>query len=176
MVQRHSFDPPDAQLALRLSDGTAASTTTTKWYDLGTGYPMGNNVKQLAVVDVDVIVQAIEFAATSSATMVVTLYLTNDEDGSNPGQGNVGGGSTVTRTGLAFIGATMDHYLRAFDVASGKELWRARLPAAANATPATFTTPKGRQIVVVAAGGHEVLGSPSSDYVLAFALPDKATR
>ena len=86
------------------------------------------------------------------------------------------GGSTVTRTGLAFIGATMDHYLRAFDVASGKELWRARLPAAANATPATFTTPKGRQIVVVAAGGHEVLGSPSSDYVMAFALPDKATR
>ena len=82
------------------------------------------------------------------------------------------GGTTVTRSGIAFIGATMDHYLRAFAVASGKELWRARLPAAANATPATFTTPRGRQIVVIAAGGHEVLGSPSSDYVMAFALPD----
>jgi quinoprotein glucose dehydrogenase len=82
------------------------------------------------------------------------------------------GGTTVTKSGLAFIGATMDHHLRAFSVASGKELWRARLPAAANATPATFTTPKGRQIVVIAAGGHEVLGSPSSDHVMAFALPD----
>lgn len=97
MVQRHSFDPPDALLALRLSDGTAASTTTTKWYDLGTGYPMGNNTKQLPVLALDVIVQAVEFAATSSGTMVVTLYHTNDEDGSNPGQGNVGGGSTVSR-------------------------------------------------------------------------------
>lgn len=86
------------------------------------------------------------------------------------------GGTTVTRTGLAFIGATMDHYLRAFSVTSGKELWRARLPAAANATPATFTTPKGRQIVVIAAGGHEVLGSPSSDHVMAFALPEGAGR
>jgi quinoprotein glucose dehydrogenase len=86
------------------------------------------------------------------------------------------GGTTVTKTGLAFIGATMDHYLRAFSVASGKELWRARLPAAANATPATYTTPKGRQIVVIAAGGHEVLGSPSSDYVMAYALPDSGAR
>jgi quinoprotein glucose dehydrogenase len=86
------------------------------------------------------------------------------------------GGTTVTATGLAFIGATMDHYLRAFSVASGKELWRARLPAAANATPATFTTPKGRQIVVIAAGGHEMLGSPSSDHVLAFALPEVSGR
>jgi len=81
------------------------------------------------------------------------------------------GGATVTRSGLAFIGATMDHYLRAFSVASGKELWRARLPTAANANPATFVTPKGRQIVVVAAGGHEILGAPSKDYVMAFALP-----
>lgn len=86
------------------------------------------------------------------------------------------GGTTVTRSGLAFVGATMDHQLRAFDVATGKELWRGRLPAAANATPSTFTTPKGRQVVVVAAGGHEVLGSPSSDYVMAFALPDRAKR
>jgi quinoprotein glucose dehydrogenase len=86
------------------------------------------------------------------------------------------GGTTVTRTGLAFIGATMDHYLRAFSVESGRELWRAHLPTAANATPATFMTPKGRQIVVIAAGGHEALGSPSSDHVLAFALPDGSGR
>lgn len=108
MVQRHSFDPPDALLALRLSDGTAASTTTTKWYDLGTGYPMGNNTKQLPVLALDVIVQAVEFAATSSGTMVVTLYHTNDEDGSNPGQGNVGGGSTVSRVLRTLTGPAND--------------------------------------------------------------------
>ena len=39
------------------------------------------------------------------------------------------GGSVITRSGLVFIGATTDQYLRAYDLASGDELWRARLPA-----------------------------------------------
>lgn len=82
------------------------------------------------------------------------------------------GGPLITASGLVFIGASMDRRLRAFDVASGKMLWSAALPASAQATPMTFrATPQGRQYVVVAAGGHAALGSALGDYVMAFALP-----
>jgi quinoprotein glucose dehydrogenase len=84
------------------------------------------------------------------------------------------GGALVTAGGLVFIGATLDHYLRAYDVETGEELWRGRLEAPAFATPMTFRTegPKGRQVVVVAAGGHARSGSKVSDTLVAFALPE----
>ncbi|MFM9862710.1 MAG: pyrroloquinoline quinone-dependent dehydrogenase, partial [Micropepsaceae bacterium] len=63
------------------------------------------------------------------------------------------GGPLVTAGGLVFIGATADRYLRAFDAASGAELWQGRLPAPGIATPMTYEW-KGRQFVVIAAGGH----------------------
>ncbi|MEH3158092.1 MAG: hypothetical protein PGN08_03655 [Sphingomonas taxi] len=48
------------------------------------------------------------------------------------------GGSIITAGGLAFIGATTDQYLRAFDLNTGKVVWKARLPAGAQATPMTY--------------------------------------
>ncbi len=45
--------------------------------------------------------------------------------------GNLLGGAIVTASGIAFIGATTDQYLRAYDLASGKVLWKARQPLAA---------------------------------------------
>lgn len=48
------------------------------------------------------------------------------------------GGPVATAGGVIFIGAAMDRYLRAFDAASGEELWRGRLPAAGMATPMTY--------------------------------------
>jgi quinoprotein glucose dehydrogenase len=83
------------------------------------------------------------------------------------------GGPITTASGLTFIGATTDGYLRAFGTETGEELWRAHLPAAAHATPMTFQLdPEGRQYVVVAAGGHMLLGSKPGDALVAFALPD----
>jgi quinoprotein glucose dehydrogenase len=83
------------------------------------------------------------------------------------------GGPLVTASGLVFIGATTDFFLRAFDEATGDELWKARLPTAAHATPMTYRLrPDGRQYVVIAAGGHGILGSPPGDALIAFALPD----
>ena len=38
------------------------------------------------------------------------------------------GGPMTTAGGLVFIGAAMDNYLRAFDVETGRELWKGRLP------------------------------------------------
>jgi quinoprotein glucose dehydrogenase len=82
------------------------------------------------------------------------------------------GGSVATRGGLFFIGATQDNYLRAYETATGEELWRARLPAGGQATPMTYWSEKSRrQFVVIAAGGHPGLRTTPGDYVLAFALP-----
>ncbi|HEX7938122.1 MAG TPA: pyrroloquinoline quinone-dependent dehydrogenase [Gemmatimonadaceae bacterium] len=77
------------------------------------------------------------------------------------------GGAIVTAGGLVFIGATMDHVLRAFDIESGKELWAGTLPGGARATPMTYSV-KGRQFVAVAVGGNEDWGK--GDYIVVFAL------
>lgn len=80
------------------------------------------------------------------------------------------GGPIVTAGGLVFIGASFDSYLRAFDVETGRELWKGRLPTSARATPMTYLW-RGRQYVVIAAGGHDVPGVAMDDALVAFALP-----
>lgn len=86
------------------------------------------------------------------------------------------GGPIQTAGGLVFIGATMDRTFRAFDAETGKILWETILPTSAHATPMTYRVrPDGRQFVVVAAGGHFPLGSPSDDVLIAYALPDGKT-
>jgi quinoprotein glucose dehydrogenase len=69
------------------------------------------------------------------------------------------GGSVATRSGLVFMAATTDQYIRAFDGKTGKTLWEDHLPAGGNATPLTYLGKDGRQYVVVAAGGHGGLQS-----------------
>jgi quinoprotein glucose dehydrogenase len=82
------------------------------------------------------------------------------------------GGPIITGGGLVFIGATFDAHLHAFDVETGELLWQGGLPAGARATPMTYRSAKGKQYVVISAGGHDVPGLPQSDAVVAFALPD----
>jgi quinoprotein glucose dehydrogenase len=87
------------------------------------------------------------------------------------------GGPITTAGGLVFIGAAMDNYLRAFDVDTGRELWRGRLPAGGQATPMTYRLrADGRQFVLIAAGGHNRLGTKLGDSVVAFALPVPPSR
>ena len=86
------------------------------------------------------------------------------------------GGPIATAGDLVFVGAAIDSYLRAFDIETGRELWKYKLPAGAQATPMTYRAgPDQRQYVVVSAGGHGPLGTPRGDYVMAFALPPKST-
>ena len=80
------------------------------------------------------------------------------------------GGPMVTAAGLAFVAAATDNYLRAFDVATGRELWKGRLPAGGQATPMTYSF-RGRQFILIAAGGHGGLGTARGDSIVAFALP-----
>lgn len=80
------------------------------------------------------------------------------------------GGPMATSSGLVFIAATMDYYLRAFSAETGKELWKGRLPAGGQATPMSYSA-GGRQYVVIAAGGHSTAGTKLGDSLIAFALP-----
>ena len=80
------------------------------------------------------------------------------------------GGPVVTAGGLVFIAASRDEHIRAFDRRNGRELWRARLPAAGYATPAVYSV-GGRPFVVITCGGGKS-GTPSGDAFVAFSLPD----
>jgi quinoprotein glucose dehydrogenase len=83
------------------------------------------------------------------------------------------GGPIVTAGGLVFIAGTFDPFIRAFDVETGKELWKAQLPASGHATPMTYLLRKnGKQYLVIAAGGHPKITEESlSDALIAFTLP-----
>jgi quinoprotein glucose dehydrogenase len=85
------------------------------------------------------------------------------------------GGPIATAGDLVFVAAAMDSYLRAFDLETGRELWKYKLPAGGQATPMTYRAgPDQRQYLVISAGGHGPLGTPRGDYVMAFALPRPA--
>jgi quinoprotein glucose dehydrogenase len=83
------------------------------------------------------------------------------------------GGPIVTAGGLVFVAGTFDPFIRAFDVETGKELWKAKLPASGNATPMTYRLgSNGKQYLVIAAGGHPKITEESlSDALIAFTLP-----
>lgn len=86
--------------------------------------------------------------------------------------GSVNLGGPVITGGLVFIAATMDHRIRAFELATGELRWESTLPASAQATPLTYRVRAGgRQYVVIAAGGHDGMRSRRGDYVVAYALP-----
>src|SRR5204862_2257812 len=79
------------------------------------------------------------------------------------------GGPMATASGVIFTGAAVDPHLRAFDSATGNELWTIELPAGAQSTPMTYEW-NGRQYIIVCAGGHGKLKSKMGDSVVAFAL------
>ena len=80
------------------------------------------------------------------------------------------GGPIITKGGVAFLGAAVDDYLRAYDLTSGRQLWEARLPAGGQATPMTYTA-GDKQYVLIVAGGHGSVGTKPGDYVIAYTLP-----
>ena len=87
----------------------------------------------------------------------------------NTGSDNYGG-PVVTASGLLFIGATnFDKKFHAYDKITGKLLWETTLPAAGNATPATYML-DGKQYVVIVCGGGKN-GATSGSAIVAFALP-----
>jgi len=94
----------------------------------------------------------------------------------NAGTPNLGG-PIATAGGLVFIGATLDGKFRAFDSRTGRELWTAKLDAAAITVPITYMGRDGKQYVAIAAGGPARFRSidagkgPDADSLIAYTLP-----
>jgi quinoprotein glucose dehydrogenase len=82
------------------------------------------------------------------------------------------GGPIITAGGLVFVAGTIDPFIRAFDIETGKELWKAQLPTSAHATPMTYQGAHGKQFIVIASGGHAHIDEePKGDALVAFTLP-----
>jgi quinoprotein glucose dehydrogenase len=80
------------------------------------------------------------------------------------------GAPVITKSGVIFIGGSMDSRVRALDLKTGKVLWRHLVDAPAVAMPAIYTY-KGKEYVVFAAGGNAILTPRVGDQIVAFALP-----
>jgi quinoprotein glucose dehydrogenase len=90
----------------------------------------------------------------------------------HPDWGSVNlGGPIATAGAVVFIGAALDRALKAYDVETGRELWRGAIPESARATPMTWRGPDGRQFVAIAVGGTGVFGD--GDHIVVFGLPDE---
>jgi quinoprotein glucose dehydrogenase len=86
--------------------------------------------------------------------------------GMHTGGPNSGGGPISTAGGLVFIGAAKDRFFRAYEAATGRELWRTKLEEIAQAVPITWQGADGNQYVAIAAGSK----------LLAFRLPVAALK
>ena len=80
------------------------------------------------------------------------------------------GSPVITKTGVIFIGGSMDSRVRAIDLQSGKVLWMGQVDSPAVAQPAVYTY-KGKEYVVFAVGGNSILEPKVADQLVAFALP-----
>lgn len=78
------------------------------------------------------------------------------------------GGPIVTAGALIFIGAALDRSLHAYDIETGRELWRGALPESGKATPVSYRLASGEQFVAIAVGGGGAWGT--GDHVVAFRL------
>ena len=89
------------------------------------------------------------------------------------GQKNFGG-VMVTKGGLVFATGTIDKKIRAYDSATGEQLWDYDLPAAGSAPPSTYEIGGTQYIVVVATGGWYAEFKGHSDTIIAFKLRETA--
>ena len=101
-------------------------------------------------------------AATGDVAWQQTLGVTDQLPAGRRATGRpVRAGAVATAGGLVFVAGTDDGRLRAFETASGRGRWEARLPGPGNANPMTYLGADGRQYVAVAA----------TDTLVVFALP-----
>src|SRR5262249_39762368 len=80
------------------------------------------------------------------------------------------GGPVITKSGLIFIGASMDSPGRAIHLQTGDVVWKKLVAAPGVPAPAVYTY-KGKEYVVFAAGGNAIVAPRLGDQLVAFALP-----
>ena len=81
------------------------------------------------------------------------------------------GPALATASGLVFHAGTRIPTLRVHDAATGELVTAMDLPAGLHAGPISYALDDGRQVLLVAPGGHIGIGSPLGDWVIAYALP-----
>ncbi|QIQ20542.1 membrane-bound PQQ-dependent dehydrogenase, glucose/quinate/shikimate family [Zophobihabitans entericus] len=85
-------------------------------------------------------------------------------------------GTMTTAGGLVFFAGSQDYYIRAYNSATGEEVWKYPLPIGSSATPMTYISPTtGQQYVVISVGGA-AHSDQVGDYVIAFSLPKAADK
>lgn len=96
-------------------------------------------------------------------------------DNGNPALKDAGalsaGGPITTASGLTFIGATRDRHIRAFDTRTGKLLWDETMADSNYGMPMTYRTAAGKQVLAVVSTGGFGFAPPTSDELVAYALP-----
>ncbi len=122
-----------------------------------------------SLVSVDLRDNQIVWQVPLGSTEGLGPWFAPTRDFGTPGRG----GPIATAGDIVFVGAAMDGYFRAFDLETGRELWKHRLPGGGQATPMTYRAGRNhRQYVVICAGGDATLDTPQGDYVVAFSLRD----
>lgn len=163
-AERHSGQHPRAEFAAQAGTpyGVRREALLSPWGLPCTAPPWGT------LVSVDLRHSRIVWQVPLGSTEGFTPWFLPVRDFGMPNMG----GPIATAGNLVFVGAAMDSYLRAFDLETGRELWKYKLPAGGQATPMTYRAgPDQRQYLVIGAGGHGPLGTPRGDYLMAFALP-----
>ena len=82
------------------------------------------------------------------------------------------GGLIITAANLIFAGGTRDEYARAFDLESGDEIWKAKMPSAVSAPPMTYEHEGCQYVVFNATGGYMAGFLTQSDSTVAYKLSD----
>ena len=109
---------------------------------------------------------AVDIARGAIAWQASTSVAAGDPGGSGYGP------ALVTAGGLVFHAGTQRPVLRVHDADTGARIATFNLPAGLHAGPITYRARRGgRQILLVAPGGHVGIGSTLGDYVIAYALP-----
>lgn len=164
-----------AQLQTRVSEGLPSFGKTkipTSYYVAPDGYPCNEPPwSELYAID----------TATGDIVWRVPVgeYAGLTERGiTGTGTATAAGGPLATAGGLVFIGASNDARFRAFDSATGKELWSAFLDLNVRSTPMSYLGADGKQYVVAIAGGGDGEFNvpprpPGMAKIVGFALPDE---
>jgi hypothetical protein len=85
-----------------------------------------------------------------------------DAPGSGPGSRKGVEVRVLFRAPVSFLGIHAEN--------TGKQLWKFELPAGGRAAPMVSSL-KGKQYLVISAGGHGKLGTKQGDNVVTFTLP-----
>lgn len=80
--------------------------------------------------------------------------------------------ATTTASGLTFYAGFNDEHIRAYSTSTGKELWSAKMPVGAQATPMTYISPANRKQYLAVFAGGTPYSAHIGDYLIAYALPD----